>query len=255
MVADLIAVSAKELKFNVSESMLFAYGGNGSLFACGVAERAGIDKVQLFALGPVFSAFGSSVSGICHVYERRLGSIAASRMDGEAMRKILQEIKAEAVKDLLGEGIRPDGLTYEIEIEASKDSRKSIPVPCPESVVANPEGLRAALASALGGSAGGDSEKIVAELMRVRVKKAMSKAHLERRALQRAESSNARTGSRKILSGSGGGEAQLYKWESLEPGNRVEGPAVLEGSNTTYLVPDGWTLTVDEFGNAGLSRK
>src|SRR6266852_2652399 len=48
---------------------------------------------------------------------------------------------------------------------------------------------------------------------------------------------------------------QLYDWELLRPGNRVEGCAVLEGANSTYFVPEGWTLVVDQFGNAKLNRK
>ena len=45
------------------------------------------------------------------------------------------------------------------------------------------------------------------------------------------------------------GEAQVYRWESLQPGNRVEGCAVLEGVNTTYFIPDGWAMTIDPYGN------
>src|SRR6266481_670803 len=104
LVADLIATAAKDLQQDLSKHTLFAYGGNGSLFACGVAEKAGIKNVQLFALGPVFSAFGSSVSDICHVYERGLAHIAISNENAGSLQTILEEIKAEGTKDLLGEG-------------------------------------------------------------------------------------------------------------------------------------------------------
>ena len=41
----------------------------------------------------------------------------------------------------------------------------------------------------------------------------------------------------------------------LAPGHELPGPAVvLEYSSTTW-VPDGWTLTVDEWGNLHLSSK
>ncbi|MGH9746459.1 MAG: hydantoinase/oxoprolinase family protein [Candidatus Acidiferrales bacterium] len=255
LVADLIAASARDLNLNLSQHTLFAYGGNGSLFACGVAEKAGLNKVQMFALGPVFSAFGSCVSDICHVYERGLAGLAASN-DG-ALRKLFEEMKAEAVKDLLGEGIRPDGLACEIEIEASGDNRKSVSIPCSESILAHPQQLETALAAALGSgaSAGAGAENISLELMRVRVKKAMPKPNLAGRDLQSPDSSQARTGARKILWGSRSGEANVYRWESLAPGNRVEGPAVLEGLTTTYFVPEAWTMTIDRFGNGALTRK
>lgn len=255
LVADLLAASAKGLKKNLSQHTLFAYGGNGSLFACGVAEKAGLNKVQLFALGPVFSAFGSSVSDICHVYEHGLASIAISNEGGSSCRKTLEIMKAEATKDLLGEGIRPEGLTYEIELEVSCSGSQSILVPCSESDLADTVKLQAAVALALGASPAGQAGNIALELMRVRVKKAMSKPHVTQRTLKGPDPSHAHTGSRKLFWGSRSGEAQIYSWESLEPGNRLEGPAVLEGLNTTYFVPEGWSLSVDRFGNAALMRE
>ena len=255
LVADLIATAAKDLKQDLSKHTLFAYGGNGSLFACGVAEKAGIKNVQLFALGPVFSAFGSSVSDICHVYERGLAQIATSDERASSLRTILEDIKAEGIKDLLGEGIKPGGLTYEIEIEASGSARNSIAIPCSESILANPKELQTALVSAFGSGASSSAKDISLELMRVRVKKPMSKPHVAERALKSEDSSHAKTGTRKILGGSSSGDAQVYRWEALEPGNRVLGPAILEGINTTYFVPEGWAMFVDRFGNGALTKR
>jgi N-methylhydantoinase A/oxoprolinase/acetone carboxylase beta subunit len=252
-VADLIATAAKDLKQDLSNHTVFAYGGNGSLFACGVAEKAGINNVQLFALGPVFSAFGSSVSDICHVYERGLANIAISDENASSLQTILKEIKAEGTKDLLGEGIKPEGLTYEIEIEASGSAGNSTVIPCSESILADPKELRDALASALGSGASSSAKDISLELMRVRVKKPMSKPHVAERALKSEDPAHARTGTRKIIGGSG--DAQVYRWESLEPGNRVAGLAILEGINTTYFVPEGWTMFVDRFGNGALTKR
>ncbi len=75
-VAAIILAAKKSQREDLSNSILFAYGGNGSLFACGVAEKAGLHRVQLFSLGSVFSAFGSSVSDISHLYEASLAGVA-----------------------------------------------------------------------------------------------------------------------------------------------------------------------------------
>ncbi len=48
---------------------LYCFGGNGGNFAARVAERLNLHRAHVFALGPVLSAFGSSVAEICHVYE------------------------------------------------------------------------------------------------------------------------------------------------------------------------------------------
>jgi N-methylhydantoinase A/oxoprolinase/acetone carboxylase beta subunit len=251
VVADVIAGAGRELGEDFSRHTLFAYGGNGGLFACGVAEKAGLEKVQLFSLGSVFSAFGSSVSDISHVYERTLPGIGITDEGAGRMRRILEEMKAEGAKDLLGEGIRPEDASYAIHIEASADGRPSISIACSESALRTAKDLEAALSPALGGAAGG----ISLALMRVRVRKAMLKPRLAERAMRESNSSQAIAGTRKVSWGSRGGVAQIYRAEALQPGDRVEGCAVLEGVNTTSFLPDGWQMLVDRYGNSALSRR
>jgi N-methylhydantoinase A/oxoprolinase/acetone carboxylase beta subunit len=250
-VADLIAQA--ELKSDFSELTLFAYGGNGGLFGCGVAEAAGLSRVRVFSLGPVFSAFGSSVSDISHVYERSLPGVSVSDGVVTDIGRILVEMKAEVVKDLLGEGVRPDDVTHEIEMEVSQDGRGSIPVRCPELSLTSGKDLQAALSSALDASEQ-RGERMSLELIRLRARKAMLKPRLVSRPLQGSASKHAHTGARPVLWGSSIGEAQIYRWESLQPGNVVEGCAVLEGVNTTYFIPEGWVMVVDSFGNGDLNR-
>jgi N-methylhydantoinase A/oxoprolinase/acetone carboxylase beta subunit len=243
MVAGVIAAAQTEVRQDLSKHTLFAYGGNGGLFACSVAEKAGLDSVYVFSLGPVFSAFGSSVSDICHVYERALPEPAITDSTAALIRTMLEEMKAEGAQDLLGEGIRPEHLNYSAEFEVAAKNGHSAPVAVNESALRGAKELQAAL----GGAASVD-------LVRLRVKKEMSKPKLAERASEGTDSKHAHVGTRKVFWGSRTGEAQIYRWESLRPGNRVVGCAVLEGLNTTYFVPEGWALVVDGYGNGKLSR-
>jgi N-methylhydantoinase A len=250
-VAKLIAHAGAELGQSFAGHSLFAYGGNGGLFACGVAEKAGLNQVYFFSLGPVFSAFGSSVSDISHVYERPLQVASISDADVKAMNQILQEIKAESQRDLLGEGIKPDGIEYSIELEISRPGQPAMAVTYPASSFQDPKSLRTFCETKVGAAAG----NFALELIRVQIRKSMPKPTLVELPLQGTDSAHAIKGTRKVAWGSPKGEARLYRWESLQPGNRVEGCAVLEGANSTYFVLEGWTLVVDRFGNAKLSRK
>ena len=40
----------------------------------------------------------------------------------------------------------------------------------------------------------------------------------------------------------------IYAYESLKPGNRLEGPAILEGEYTTVVVPPAMNFSIDERG-------
>lgn len=256
-VAALIAAAGQELRHDLSNSVLFAYGGNGSLFACGVAELAGLHRVQLFSLGPVFSAFGSSVSDILHVYESSLAGVPISAACVARIRQTIEALKAEGVKDLKGEGIMPENIKYAVEIEASGKDGPTISVACNEQSLRDERSLRAALAEAAKHTTigGNPDPEFALDLLRVSVKKSMPKPKLIERPLQPKDSAHAWKGTRKILWGSNTGEAKIYDWEQLQPGNQLEGAAILEDANTTYFVPENWTLGMDKFGNAALTRQ
>ncbi len=246
MVAGVIREAKSELGLDLGRHTLYAYGGNGGLFACGVAEQAGIGRVQMFSLGAVFSAFGSSVSDIRHVYEHAVAEGRATDAAAIELRKALGEIRTDAEKDLRGEGIEPSGLRWEIELDVAGADGRATPVGCAETAFENGAALRGAL--------GARAEGARVELLRVRVEKPMARPSTEPRARAGADATGAKKGTRKVLWGGKSGEAALYRWEDLAPGNRVAGCAILEGENTTYLVPEGWTLEMDGYGNAGVER-
>jgi N-methylhydantoinase A/oxoprolinase/acetone carboxylase beta subunit len=253
-VAAMILAAKKSLHEDLANSVLFAYGGNGSLFACGVAENAGLHSVQLFSLGSVFSAFGSSVSDISHLYEGSLAGVTLNDTGVKHIRQMLEEMKAEGVKDLLGEGIRPEGITYSCELDAARNGRSSLAISCSESSLRSEKDLHSALAKALGNSAATHDAPISLELLRVSVKKQMPKPLLVERKLRALDSTHALKGTRTVSWGSTTGEAHIYNFEALQPGNQVKGCAILEDVNTTYFVPENWQMTMDRFGNATLTR-
>ncbi len=46
----------------------------------------------------------------------------------------------------------------------------------------------------------------------------------------------------------------VYRWTRLEPGNEFAGPAVVEGPDTTIVVPPGHRANVDQWRNVVLTR-
>ena len=245
MVAGMIVRAGKELHRDLSDHVLFAYGGNGGLFACGVAERAGIGNIYLFGLGPVFSAFGSSVSDISHVYERSFHLPLRQGADTSALNRLTEEMRAAGIRDLLGEGIKPDGAECSLELELAEAGRPRV-VACAQLHFSDQQELRRQL--------GVTGKDVSLELVRVRVKKAIARPAMVRQAVASKDSAGVVAGTRKIAYGSGDGNASLYKWESLQPGQQVRGCAILEAQNSTYFVPEGWTLQIDAYGNAQLKR-
>lgn len=248
MVAGMIANARKELCQDLPGHALFAYGGNGGLFACGVAERAGIDKVFLFDLGPVFSAFGSSVSDIVHVYEE---PVRVSLISGDiaAVNRAIENMRAEGLRDLRGEGIKPDDAQFSLEMELSSSCGSGTQIKCPAQTFDSLDALRSLMASQLG------PKHTTVEFVRLQLRKPIARPALLERQSQSDSSEAAVTGTRTVAYGSASHKASIYRWEALQPGHHVDGCALLESHNSTYFVPQGWSLNIDRFGNAQLTSR
>jgi len=246
MVANMFSTASRELEVDLSGHVLFAYGGNGGLVAAGVAQRAGLEELYLFGLGPVFSAFGSSVSDISHVYERSLPLALREDSDLAVLNRAIEEMRQMGIRDLLGEGIQAEGAECSVELELSQADQSHLTLRSSEARFASLDPLRRAGGADL---ARGTSQ---IEVVRVRLKKAISKPTAGPRGLGRKEPDGAFLLERRISYGSASGKARIYKWESLSPGNQVEGGSILESENSTYFVPDGWSAEVDGYGNLRL---
>ena len=238
MVAGVIESAQDDLHLDLKDHALFAYGGNGGLFACGVAERAGMNRVHLFALGPVFSAFGSSVSDLCHVYERSFHLQLRADADVAAVNRAIDEMRATGLRDLKAEGIAGEDAECSLELEFSGAGH-----------AAKPNRLRFESADQLRRLAGGNGDRSL-ELVRMWVRKKMARPAMKVMPDLGSSAEQALTGTRTVAYGSDNRKAKVYKWERLAPGNQVMGCALLVSENSTYFVPEGWVLTVDRYGNA-----
>jgi len=248
MVGSMFATASGELRQDLCDHVLFAYGGNGGLIAAGVAQRTGLEELYLFSLGPVFSAFGSSVSDISHVYERFLALTFDAGSDVGGLNQAIEEMSKTGIRDLLGEGIKAEGAECSVELDVAQGDRPKVTMRCTQQRFATLDDLRRALGPDL---AVGNSR---VEVVRVRLKQAISKPTARPGSLGPPEPDTAFLGKRQVSYGRTSGEAKIYRWELLRPGNQLEGCSILESENSTYLVPDGWSAEIDGYGNLRLRR-
>ena len=128
IMADLVGSIVAEAKLKAEAVSLFAYGGNGPLFGALVAERLGIPDVVVFGLSPVFSAFGSAISDVVHVYERGIGADIADPGGAGRVAESLGALYDLAERDLRGEGFSIDGAQIEIEADISNGKKEPVTV-------------------------------------------------------------------------------------------------------------------------------
>ncbi len=229
-VAELVGSTMARTGIDPGQAVLFAYGGNGGLFAAPVAARLSIPAARVFGLGPVLSAFGSAVSHVMHVYERSLGVTAAQGRD--AVVAAAGDMTATGRRDLAGEGFDPDEAETEVELDVHDGG--------------NHRTVRAADAGlALARLGGADHVDVV----RVRVRRHLGTCEPPPREGTGQGEPTLRT---VLLAAGGTARVPVYDWAGLGPGCHVDGPALAAGGSMTCLVPPGWVLDIDDLGDAAL---
>jgi N-methylhydantoinase A/oxoprolinase/acetone carboxylase beta subunit len=235
LVAELVGSTVARAGFDPGEAVLFAYGGNGGLFAAPVADRLSIPYARVFGLGPVLSAFGSAVSDVVHVYERSLGVDAGPGRD--AVAAAAGEMTAAGRRDLAGEGFDPGEAEVHVELDVHDAG---------EHRTVRAAGAAQALAR-LDGAARVD-------VVRVRVRRHLASCEPPPRAAADADGAGWPAPAERTLLLADGGAAQVpvHDWAALAPGSHVEGPALAAGGSMTCLVPPAWAMDVDNLGDAVL---
>ena len=219
--AQLARDTAEEAGWNPAEVTVYGYGGNGPLFVTAVADRLGARSARLFRLGSVYSAYGSAISDVVHVYE--------SAVSGTAVEPITDRLTGEALRDLRGEGFDARYATLVWEIRSATGSVRG--------EGDEPAGVVATL----------DGPPTLVRLTARYPLPRLDEPDLDGRGTA------ASTGARASSFGTAG-ELPTFDANDLTS-TELRGPLLADGGSYTWLVTDGWTLSTDTRGNAALSKE
>jgi len=221
---------------------LFAFGGAGGLFAANIARAVGTD-VYVFRHGSVLNAFGSSGMDIVHLYEVATNA-PADLGAADTIAALMEDLALQAQRDMRGEGFGDDRtLAFAVEVETVTR----------EGEVATRRMARtgtwaSTLRTVLAGWAEG-SRVVAARLF---VSAPVQHAPLAETAAGSGDPVAAAKGSRRATFTTGAREVSVYERAGLRSGDLVRGPALVEGADTTILVPENAALSVDRYLNAAL---
>lgn len=223
--ANLIRETLTEVAWdNNEDTVLFAFGGNGPVFATSIADALAIGEVRVFALGNIFSAYGSAIADVLHVYERALVD------GGDSLETSGLQLFEQARRDLIGEGFDPDKAAYAWHLDT---------------------------ANGTGGPVTGDVETMLdslgrladVQLLRLEARFALPQIHIPDR---EQTSAPEHVEKRPSMLGEGG-EIAVYVHHELYD-HQIPGPCIVDGGSFTWLIGAGWQLQVDRRGD-GIARR
>ncbi len=250
--------------YDPKEFAVFSFGGAGPTHACGYSFGAGVKKVVTFLQTPVFCALGSAVMDVIQFYEasRYIPMSRPGTMeyftDYERFNEIVEGLQKRAIRDLEGQGISPQASIFSLELEmryGGQLNMKRIRSPrlfirSSEDVVAvynqfEKEFSEAYSPLSVYPEGGVDISSFV-----LRSSFLSPKFELPRYSLKSTKAPKvAYKGEREVFWEELGHfhSTDIYEQNLLEPGNIVEGPAIIEAADTNIVLPPGRRYSVNEY--------
>ena len=268
--ADVIARETFMRGYDPRDFTLFAYGGAGPTHCTGYGGHLGIKKIVVMPVSPVFCAWGSSTMPVTHLYEssRRIELLTPDTMeplgDYDQFNSAVEELEAQAVRDLSGEGFDPSQAVFTLDLTMKYGGqihvhRTSSPVlrltsaDDVRAICAEFETEYTSFFSAINVFPQGGVEIHSFALRAEMPKPAWSVPSFPPATGPAAQ---AQIGTRSAYWSTLGSrvDTPVYAESQLGPGMHFTGPAIVEAAYTTTVVEPGFTVDVDEHRNLILTR-
>lgn len=239
--------------YDPRDFVLFAYGGAGPVHAAFYASEIGVKKVVVPALAGTFSALGVA-SGPLHHSARSI-EFASMPMPAEAFNRQFETL-AESVSTRLARDVPdPDGrrLAYAIDmrygVQVHTVKLPLEPKHFDDGDIEDAARSFDALYERLFGRGSGfvDAGRFVTSF----VVDGFGDAPVPDRSAVQVDSNGdgSRSGERQVYFDGEMQTALAYLYDRLNPGDEVDGPAVLDASSTTVVIPPGQRATLDKYRN------
>ena len=253
-------VSAKG--YNPTEFVCFSYGGAGPVHTYGYTEGLGFKDVVVPAWAAGFSAFGCACADFEYRYDKSVdlalpqhASAADKAQAAATIQSAWSELAAKVIEEFRINGFAPEDVVlrpgYRMQYMGQlNDLEISSPIAA-ASTAEDWDRIAEAFEQTYGrvyASSARSPElgfSVTGAIMRGTV--ATQKPVLpEDPDGGPTPPDDARIGTRRLYRHKVWHDAVIWRMEALEPGNTITGPAIVESDATTFVVPEGFSTTLDK---------
>ena len=236
---------------DLSQYTMVVYGGAGPTHYADFIKSLGFGHSIATPYASVFSAYGSSTTDLLHTYSKFVSLSFKKDHDNasakETFNAVVNDLIESAQKDIRGEGFNPQKALYSLELKGAGrrnlDAKKIVFDKLAIESHQDVEHLCAAFDATV------DRFAISSIIINARVP--MPHVDVAAIALSDESPEKALKTSRPVFwkPDRDYEETPVYAMEKLLPGNLIQGPAVVEGKDTTYVVPEEMSLHIDPYAN------
>ncbi|NKF21856.1 hydantoinase/oxoprolinase family protein [Solimonas marina] len=253
-----IATELRTRGYEPKDFTILAYGGNGPLHACGIANALGVSRILAPPFSSTFSACGAANVNQMHIHEMSTWTVLfnpATRgffNDYDGFNRSVEELERRGREDLLRQGMDEQQIRYRLELDMRYGNQRVQTAVVTElnrlhtqkDVLKLMDQFHESYGARFG--AGSQSPETGVRINTIRVcafveqpKVAFAKLRLGDKTVAPPSPVVQRdchfVGHDQPL------PTPVYDDQALAEGTRIEGPAIVTTRATTYLVEPGWT--------------
>jgi N-methylhydantoinase A len=255
--ADLIQNQIMFKGYDPQNFVIFLFGGGGPEFGAEYSKFSGVKEAIMLYKASTFSAFGIGGSDV--IYTKATTELHHMPTKPEKVNNVFSRLEISILNELKDDGFKVEDvfIVREASLRYGRQvNYVNIPVKGGELNSKDMDQLMVDFENryeAIYGKGSGHRSSGI-ELVNFRVYASIKTV---KPVLMRYERSNtspkeAFAGKRNVFFEDRFIETNIYRWENLRPGNKIEGPAIIEAEFTTGAVPQNVTATVDDYLNIHL---
>lgn len=258
--------------YRPSEFVFLAYGGNGPLHACGIADKAGIKTVLAPPFSSVFSACGGAALDQMHIHEKNATfgfynkSLAKIFTGFDEFNAVVEELQRRGKMDLLRQGLPAEKIQHRVELDMRYSIQKmELGIVIPKTRLANITDVIEIIElfnTEFGKRFGTDSVSTESGVWvtTVRVVSWVELPSIEFGDLNPPQQKVATPPPVAVrpchfVGHENPFDTPVYDARALLPGIAIDGPAIVNPGATTYLVEPGWRFESAQRGAVWLFKK
>jgi len=257
--------------FDISSYHLAAFGGGGATHCAGYTDGVPLAGVLMFPFSATFSAFGSAAADYEHNYTRAVNQIIPPEIDDDdkmevvaRIRQVWEELAERAIEDMKADGFDASQVTLKAQAMVQYGRQlNDLIVPTDNWKPETPSDLDAIVhafeqqytdtyaRAARFPQAGYHITDVgmVASVPKIRPR--IRKHELA----GESPPADAAKGARKAFFDGNWADTVLWDLNSLQAGNIIQGPSIIEDRTTTYVVPPNRYVEIDEYFTLWLKTK
>lgn len=259
--------------YDPKDFTMLAYGGNGPLHCCGIAQNLSIDKILAPPFSSVFSAVGAGNIHQLHIHEKSLYMVLYDSNslnlldDYKTFNDIVDELKERGTQDLMRQGVLRQDVLHRLELDMRYGNQlvqttatiEKHHLERPADVLKVIEQFSIDYGKRFGEGSQAPEAGIRINTIRVaayvehqtvQFKNIKPLPENQRIAPPAAEA----TRTCYFVGHKGAIETPVWSRSNLLPGVQIAGPAVVTSEVTTFLVNPGWTFVAAEQGASWFLR-